>query len=56
MPTGGISEDNLHEYLAFEKVIACGGSWMVPPSQISADDFNRVGENIKAALAIAKTK
>ena len=29
MPTGGISEDNILEYLAFDKIIACGGSWMM---------------------------
>lgn len=29
LPTGGISEENVCEYLAFEKVVACGGSWMM---------------------------
>lgn len=29
MPTGGISADNILEYLAYDKVIACGGSWMM---------------------------
>lgn len=29
MPTGGISEENVNEYLAFDKIIACGGSWMM---------------------------
>ncbi len=29
LPTGGISEDNVLEYLAFDKIIACGGSWMM---------------------------
>ena len=29
MPTGGISEDNVLEYLSFDKIIACGGSWMM---------------------------
>ena len=29
MPTGGISEDNVLEYLAFDKIVACGGSWMM---------------------------
>ena len=29
MPTGGISEDNILEYLAFDKIVACGGSWMM---------------------------
>lgn len=29
MPTGGISADNILEYLAYGKIIACGGSWMM---------------------------
>lgn len=29
MPTGGISMENLQEYLSWDRVIACGGSWMV---------------------------
>lgn len=29
MPTGGVSMDNLKEFLSFEKVFACGGSWMM---------------------------
>ena len=29
MPTGGISADNILEYLAYDKIIACGGSWMM---------------------------
>lgn len=29
MPTGGVSSANLAEYLRFDRVIACGGSWMV---------------------------
>lgn len=29
MPTGGISEDNVLDYLAFDKIVACGGSWMM---------------------------
>ena len=38
MPTGGISEDNVMEYLAFDKIIACGGSWMMKgtPDEIEA--------------------
>ena len=29
MPTGGISDKNILEYLAYDKIIACGGSWMM---------------------------
>ncbi len=29
LPTGGIDESNVLDYLAFDKIIACGGSWMM---------------------------
>ena len=29
MPTGGISAKNLKEYLSCDKILCCGGSWMV---------------------------
>lgn len=39
MPTGGINAKNLNEYLAFNKIVACGGSWMVDPALVDAGDF-----------------
>ena len=32
LPTGGISDANLAEYLAWEKIFAVGGSWMMKGS------------------------
>lgn len=29
MPTGGVNKDNILEFLSFDKIIACGGSWMM---------------------------
>ncbi len=42
MPTGGIGEHNLLEYLAFPKVAACGGSFMVPQDAVKAKDWKRI--------------
>jgi len=28
VPTGGINTNNLNSYLTFDKILACGGSWM----------------------------
>ena len=33
-PTGGVSSDNLGDYLALENVICVGGSWMATPDMI----------------------
>lgn len=44
MPTGGINPSNLNSYLSFPKVIACGGSWMVPADLIRAGEWDRIRE------------
>lgn len=42
VPTGGISEKNLCEYLAFPKIAACGGSWMVPEDLINQGAWDKI--------------
>ena len=42
MPTGGINASNIREFLSFDKIIACGGSWMVKDSLISAGNFTEI--------------
>lgn len=52
MPTGGISEKNVMDYLAFEKVIACGGSWMVPAAGIEAGNFDEIETAVRGAVEL----
>jgi 2-dehydro-3-deoxyphosphogluconate aldolase / (4S)-4-hydroxy-2-oxoglutarate aldolase len=40
IPTGGITAGNLASYLAFDRVVACGGSWLAPPERIAAGAFD----------------
>jgi 2-dehydro-3-deoxyphosphogluconate aldolase/(4S)-4-hydroxy-2-oxoglutarate aldolase len=54
LPTGGVSASNVADYLAFEKVIACGGSWMTSPAWIAAGAFDRVQQAAAAAAAVAR--
>ncbi len=42
MPTGGISLENLREYLSFPKVIACGGSYMVKDEYLKAKNWTKI--------------
>ncbi|MBO5788819.1 MAG: keto-hydroxyglutarate-aldolase/keto-deoxy-phosphogluconate aldolase, partial [Clostridia bacterium] len=42
MPTGGISPDNLLSYLKFDKILACGGSFMVKEDLIKAGDYEAI--------------
>ena len=52
MPTGGVNEQNLGEYLSFPKIIACGGSFMVNDALINAGDFDAITELTRKAVAI----
>ncbi len=52
MPTGGISEKNVLEYLAFNKIIACGGSWMVKDDLIDAGDFAGIEKLVANAVKL----
>ncbi|MDP4172573.1 MAG: bifunctional 4-hydroxy-2-oxoglutarate aldolase/2-dehydro-3-deoxy-phosphogluconate aldolase [Bacteroidota bacterium] len=42
IPTGGINEHNLLDYLRFPKVLACGGSWMINSELITAKKFDEI--------------
>ena len=42
MPTGGINAKNICEYLAFDKIIACGGSWMVKKDLVAEGKFDEI--------------
>ena len=42
MPTGGINVNNVHSYLKCDRVIACGGSWMVNPEMIVNKEFDKI--------------
>lgn len=50
MPTGGIGIKNINEYLAFPKIIACGGSWMVNGDLIKNKEFDKITELTREAV------
>lgn len=52
IPTGGISPDNLLEYLQFPKVIACGGTWIAKSALISEGKFDEIMNNAREAVEI----
>ena len=53
MPTGGIGTDNVKEYLEFDRVIACGGTWMVKEKLIAEGRFDEIERLTKEARNIA---
>lgn len=50
MPTGGVSLDNMNDYLALPNVAAVGGSFMTPSAAVKAKDWAKVTEACRAAL------
>ena len=42
MPTGGINAGNINNYLSFNKVLACGGSWMVDKKLVATGNFDEI--------------
>ena len=54
MPTGGINATNVRDYLACNKILACGGSWMVKGDLINAGNFAEIEKLTREAAAIVK--
>ena len=50
MPTGGINADNLLEYLKFNKIVACGGSFMVADQLIKEKKWDEITALTKDAV------
>jgi 2-dehydro-3-deoxyphosphogluconate aldolase / (4S)-4-hydroxy-2-oxoglutarate aldolase len=54
MPTGGINLANLASYLAFNRVVACGGSWMAPAEWIAGKQFDKIRAETERAVAAVR--
>lgn len=52
MPTGGISLDNLEDYLNVKNIIACGGSFMVKETMIRKNRWDEITELSRQARTI----
>ena len=50
MPPGGINAKNINSYLAFDKILACGGSWMVKKDLVAAGEFDKIRDLTKEAV------
>ncbi len=50
MPTGGVSLDNMNEYLACNKIVACGGSFMVKESYIDSENWDEITKLTRQAV------
>ena len=50
MPTGGVNTNNLNDYLSFDKIIACGGTWMVSNDLIDNQQWEEITRITKEAI------
>ena len=55
MPTGGISAKNLKDYLSCDKIVCCGGSWMVKGDLVKNREFDKIRELTKEAVELASS-
>ena len=53
MPTGGINAKNLEDYLSCDKILCCGGSWMVKGDLVKAGEFDKIRELTAEAKKLA---
>lgn len=54
IPTGGINQDNLADYLAQPSVHCCGGSWLVKANLISASRFDEITQLTRDAISVVR--
>lgn len=50
IPTGGITLQNMNRYLALGNVLACGGSWMIPPEMIQSGNSGGIRELVRQTV------
>jgi len=53
-PTGGVSPDNLRDFLALPNVAMAGGSWLTPADALQAGDWTRITRLAREATALAR--
>ena len=52
LPTGGISSNNLGDYLAQPNVLACGGTWIAHPAIVRTSRFEEITRLAEEAIAL----
>ncbi|WP_367989371.1 bifunctional 4-hydroxy-2-oxoglutarate aldolase/2-dehydro-3-deoxy-phosphogluconate aldolase [Vibrio sp. NTOU-M3] len=52
MPTGGIGKNNVNDYLSIDRVVCCGGTWMVAPTLIENEQWDEIGRLVREAVEL----
>ena len=54
IPTGGIDPVNLREYLGFDRVLACGGTWIVKPDLVRSGDYGLITSVSRTSVEVVR--
>ncbi|MGF1695502.1 bifunctional 4-hydroxy-2-oxoglutarate aldolase/2-dehydro-3-deoxy-phosphogluconate aldolase [Vibrio kyushuensis] len=54
MPTGGIGKNNVNDYLGIDRIVCCGGTWMVSPALIESEQWDEIGRLVREAVELVK--
>ena len=54
LPTGGISEKNIFDYIASKHIAAVGGSWMASAGLIDSGSYDEITKKAAEAIAFVK--
>lgn len=54
IPTGGISDSTIGQYLDLHSVLACGASWLCAQDLVAAGRFDEIRRRAEATRAAAR--
>lgn len=54
IPTGGVNLQNFPDYLAFDKVLACAGTWIVKKNWLAEGRFDLIEKEAANAVEVVK--
>ncbi|MGX9522799.1 bifunctional 4-hydroxy-2-oxoglutarate aldolase/2-dehydro-3-deoxy-phosphogluconate aldolase [Vibrio mediterranei] len=55
MPTGGINQKNIKDYLSVPRVLACGGTWMVDKKLVEAGKWDELARLTREAVELVNS-
>jgi len=50
MPTGGVNTKNLNDYLSFDRILCCGGTWIATSADIAEGKWDDITRKCKEAV------
>lgn len=56
MPTGGVTADNVLNYLAIKEVVTVGGTWLGKSDEIAAGNWDGIRATVKKAVELKEGK